>query len=269
MLVSHGLSERRSIRHMKFVRSTIRYEAEPESELNRRLRKRLRALAHRWRRLGTPMMTELVRRQGLVVNHKRVERLWGEEKLTLPRRKPRRRRKGTPPEQRFKAPTAPNQVWAYDFVHDRTEYGHKVRILTITDEFTHESLELRAGWRMNGRSVMEALDQLFNERGRPRYVRSDNGAEFRNVELTDWLSTMGVTPIYIDPGCPWQNGVAESFHSRLREEWLNQELFYSRAECQVLLDWYREEYNRNRPHSSLGYATPQEFANMYSASRQN
>lgn len=254
---------------MRFVRSTIRYEAEPESELNRRLRKKLKALAKRWRRLGTPMMTALVRRREPKVNHKRVERLWQEEQLTLPRRKPRRRRKGTPPDLRPQAPTGPNQVLAYDFLHDRTEYGGKLRILSITDEFTHESVELRAGWRMTGRTVLETLDELFAERGCPAYVRSDNGAEFRNAELTAWLTEQGVTPIYIDPGCPWQNPVAESFHSRLREECLNQELFYSRAECQVLLDSYRHGYNHNRPHSSLGYRTPAEFAKQFSTDRQN
>ena len=269
MLVERGLSERRSIRHMRFKRSTMRYKAMPESELNRELRALLRRLSERRRRWGSPMMTGVLKRRGYRVNHKRIERMWREERLTLPRRKPRRRQTGTPPEQRPKPPTGPNEVWAYDFMHDRTAYGQKVRILTITDEFTRESLELRVGWRMSGRSVMETLDQLFSERGRPRYVRSDNGAEFRNRELVRWLSQMGVTPIYIDPGCPWQNGVAESLHSRLREECLNQEVFYSRAECQVLLDWYREDYNRNRPHSSLSYVTPREFANMYSSGRQN
>lgn len=254
---------------MRFKRSTMRYRAVPESVLNRELREMLRRLSGRRRRWGSPLMTASVKRRGYSVNHKRIERLWREEGLTLPRRKPRRRRKGTPPAERPNAPTSPNEVWAYDFVHDRTEYGRKIRMLTIVDEFTHESLELRAGWRMNGKGIIEALDELSRERGLPRYIRSDNGSEFRSVVLTEWLNERGITPIYIEPGCPWENGVVESFHSRLREECLNQEIFYSRAECQVILDWFREDYNRRRPHSSLGYATPSEFANLYSANRRN
>ena len=269
MLVERGLSERRSVDHMRFRRSTIRYQAMPESELNQKLRKYLRRMASRRKRLGAPMMTALARRDVCPVNHKRVERLWREEELTLPRRKPRRRRKGTPKEQRPKAPSGPNEVWGYDFLHDRTEYGRKVRVLNIMDEFTHECLELRAGWRMSGKAVLEALCDLSRERPLPRHIRSDNGAEFRSKVLVDWLSEQGVEPIYIEPGCPWENGIVESFHGRLREECLNQEIFYSRGECQVVLDWYRDDYNGWRPHSSLGYATPSEFANLYQSSRPN
>lgn len=269
MLVDRGLSERRSIRHMAFRRSTIRYRAVPESELNRRLRGYLRRMARKRKRLGGPMMTAFARRDVHPVNHKRVERLWREEMLTLPRRKPRKRRKGTPKEERPKAPSRPNEVWGYDFLHDRTEYGRKVRVLNIVDEFTHECLELRAGWRMSGKAVVEALCDLSRERQLPQYVRSDNGSEFRSQVLTEWLSTQGVEPVYIEPGCPWENGIVESFHGRLREECLNQEIFYSRGECQVILDWYREDYNRRRPHSSLGYATPSEFANLYQKSPAN
>lgn len=269
MLVDRGLSERRSIRHLRFKRSSIRYRAVPESELNQRLRGYLRDMAQKHKRLGVPMMTEFARREVDWVNHKRIERLWREERLTVPRRKPRKRRKGTPKADRPKAPKGPNEVWGYDFLHDRTEYGKKVRLLNVIDEFTHECLELRAGWRMNGKAVLEALSDLSMERPLPRYIRSDNGSEFRSKVLTDWLKEQGVQPVYIEPGCPWENGIVESFHARLREECLNQEIFYSRGECQVILDWYREDYNQRRPHSSLGYATPSEFANLYRSTGQN
>jgi len=214
------------------------------------------------------MMTALIRRMGYRVNHKHVERLWREEKLTLPRRR-RRRQRGTPAEQRPHPATRPNDVWAYDFVHDRTEYGNRVKILVLIDEFTHENLEVFAAWRLTGLSLLEILDQLSQERGLPRYIRSDNGSEFRNKVLVEWLKQRGVTPIYIEPGCPWENGIVESFNGRLRDECLNEELFYSRAECQVVLDWFREDYNRRRPHSSLDYATPAEFAARFLTNRQN
>jgi putative transposase len=214
------------------------------------------------------MMTALVRRLGYGANHKRVERLWREERLTLPCRH-RRRRRGTPPEERPHPASRPNEVWAYDFVHDRTEYGRPVKILTLIDEFTHENLEAFAAWRLTGLSVLEILDQLSQERGLPRFIRSDNGSEFRNKVLVEWLRQHDVTPIYIEPGCPWENGIVESFNGRLRDECLNEELFYSRAECQVVLDWYREDYNRRRPHSSLDYATPAEYAERFLTNRQN
>jgi transposase InsO family protein len=204
-------------------------------------------------------MTDLVRRNVGWVNHKRVERLWAEESLTLPKRN-RRRRRGFPMEERPRPARRPNEVWSYDFIHDRTQRGRKLKILSVVDEYTRECLELRVGTRLRSRDVMETLDELITERGCPRYVRSDNGPEFIAKELRNWLKSQGVDPVFIEPGSPWENGLVESFHGKLREECLNEEIFWSGREAQVVLDGYREDYNRCRPHSSLGYKTPQEAA---------
>ena len=204
-------------------------------------------------------MTELVRREGYRVNHKRVERLWKLEGLPLVRKRSRKRKRsyclGRGPEA-----TRPNEVWSYDFIHDRTEYGQRLKMLTVLDEYTRECLEIRVDKRMDSRHVMETLEELIAERGVPRYARSDNGAEFVSRRLTEWLREKGVESIFIEPGSPWENGYLESFHGKLRDECLNEEIFWSRGEAQVVVDWYRDVYNSERPHSSLGYRTPAEVA---------
>ena len=203
-------------------------------------------------------MTELVRRRGHRVNHKRIERLWKLEGLPVPRKR-RRKWKTMAPDRLIRA-TKRNEVWSYDFLHDRTEYGQKLKVLTVLDEHTRECLEIRVEKRMDSRHVMETLDELMTERGTPRYTRSDNGGEFACKRLTRWLRDKGVTPVFIEPGSPWENGFVESFQGKLRDECLNEEIFWSRAEAQVVVDWYRDVYNRERPHRSLGYRTPLEVA---------
>jgi transposase InsO family protein len=213
-------------------------------------------------------MTNLLRRQGYTVNHKRVERLWRLDGLPLRRRRKRKRR--LPDAQARPRPaTCPNEVWCYDFLFDRTEYGQKLKILTVLDEYTRECLEVRVEKRMDSRHVMETLDELMQERGVPTYTRSDNGSEFIAERLRNWLSGRGTEPVFIEPGSPWENGFAESFHASLRDECLNEEIFYSRGECQVLVDWWRRMYNAERPHSSLGYRTPMEAAQQHFDGQQN
>jgi len=204
-------------------------------------------------------MTELVRRQGYRANHKRIERLWKLEGLPLPKKRPRKRVRNIISPRSPKA-TKANEVWSYDFIHDRTEYGQKLKMLTVLDEYTRECLEIRVDKRLDSRHVMETLDELMTERGVPRYTRADNGAEFISKRLTEWLREKGVEPVFIEPGSPWENGFVESFHGKLRDECLNEEIFWSRGEAQVVVDWYREIYNQERPHSSLGYRTPAEAA---------
>ena len=207
-------------------------------------------------------MTDLIRRMYGPYNHKRIERLWGEEDLQVPRRR-RRRRRGPVREKRQQEASRPNEVWSFDFVHDKTEHGQKLKMLTILDEFTRECLEIRVEKRMNARHVMETLDELMSERGKPRYTRSDNGPEFIANELTEWLENLGICPLFIEPGCPWQNGYIESFNGKLRDECLNEETFWSRAETQVIVDWFRDIYNLERPHRSLGMKTPYEMAQLH------
>lgn len=253
-----GVSERRACDALDVARSTIRYEAQPEDETNAWLREKLRALSSKHRRYGTPRMTALVRREK-ELNHKRVERIWQEEGLPVPRKR-HRYRPSTPMSERPDAPTGPNEVWCCDFINTKTEYGAKLKILTVLDEFTRESLEIRSERRMRSFEVLETMDELFAERGAPKFLRSDNGSEFTASLLVSWLAEQGVRPIHIEPGCPWQNGYIESFHDKFRSECLNEELFFSRGESQVIFDRWRTEYNEERPHSSLGYLTPAAFA---------
>jgi putative transposase len=254
-----GISERRCCRALRLWRASVRYEPRPEDPLNEVIREEMIRLAKRHRRFGSPRMTAMLRTGSRVVNHKRVERLYRQVGLTLPRRRKRKRR-GTPAEQRPYMASKPNEVWSCDFVHDRTEYGQRLKMLTVVDEYTRECLEIRVEKRMNGVDVLETFDELFHERGAPAHIRSDNGAEFISKKFSGWLYEQGVHPVYIEPGSPWENGYIESFNGKFRDECLEEELFWSRGEAQVIVDWWRTVYNQERPHSSLGYETPFEYA---------
>ena len=258
LLTTKGLSERRACLSLEVGRASIRYQVRPENEKNVRLRVEMRKLSMRHRRWGSPRMSGFFwKRYGY--NHKRVERLWDQERLAIPRKK-RRRLKGTPVWDRPQPATRPNEVWSFDFVFERTPYGRKLKMLVVIDEFTRECLEIRVEGRMRWQDVLETLDELIAERGAPTFTRTDNGSEFIAIELRKWLREKGITPIYIEPGSPWQNGFVESFNGKFRDECLDQEIFYSRGEAQVIVDWYRKSYNEERPHSSLGYLTPAEMA---------
>jgi putative transposase len=197
-----------------------------------------------------------LRHDGVVVNHKRVERVWKKEGLTQPVKKGRKRHKGgsVPLEA-----THANHVWTYDFIHDRTEDGQALRMLTVEDEYTREGLAVEVGRSMQAKRVKEILVGLFGERGSPEYLRSDNGPELIATELTGWLVGEGVKTHHIDPGSPWQNAYGESFNAILRRECLNRELFYGVLEARVKTETWRRRHNERRPHSSLGYRTPVQF----------
>jgi putative transposase len=254
LLVERGLSERRACAGLGVNRASARYEAKAEDATNALLREKLRELAQENRRYGSPRMAALLH-DLYGVNHKRIERLWQEEGLPLPR-KIHRRKEGMPMWLRPQEATRPNDVWCFDFVFDRTQYGQKLKMFTIVDEFTRECLEIRVEKRMTHQEVLEILDELIFERGKPKFVRCDNGAEFVAGELRQWLREQGIGQVNIDPGSPWQNGYIESFNGKFRDECLNQEIFFSRGEAQVIVDRFREQYNTKRPHSSLGYKTP-------------
>jgi putative transposase len=257
MLQTKGLPQRRACHHVGVARSSVRYDPKPEQPVNTLIRHELKRLSQRHRRYGTPRMTALLRRQGCHVNHKRIERLWRLEGLPLPRKRPRRERRRLGMTRPLEA-TRPNEVWCFDFVHDRTESGQKLKLLTVLDEYTRECLEIRVEKQMDSRTVVETLDELMTDRGHPRYTRSDNGPEFVAKRLRQWLHEKGVKPMYIEPGSPWENGFVESFHGKLREECLNEEIFWSRAEAQVVVDWWQWVYNHERPHRSLQFKTPAE-----------
>jgi len=254
-LQGQGLSERQACRLVGVSRSTVRYRPHPRDDAP--LAERLRKLAWRKKRYGYRRAWATLRRAGERINPKRVYRVWRKEGLSLKNR-PRRKRARSGASVPCQA-THPNHVWTYDFIHDACDSGRKLKLLTLLDEFTRESLAIEVATSIRAERVIEVLQPLFAQRGRPEFLRSDNGPEFVAHKLKAWLAETGTQTHYIDPGRPWQNGYGESFHSRLRDECLNAELFASLAEARVIIALWRREYNEERPHSSLGYRTPVEF----------
>jgi len=262
--ISQVSSERRACNAFQVNRTSHRYAPRSENPINETVRKEILDLAQRHRRYGTPRMTWLLQKRGFRVNHKRVERLYAAEGLQLPRKRSKKRYIPTGWCRPYEA-TRPNEIWAMDFVHDKTKHGGKIKFLTVIDEGCRECLEIRAEKRMTGRDVLETLDELMQEYGKPEYIRTDNGSEFISKELRKWLYDNGVQPVYIDPGSPWQNGYIESFNGKLRDECLNQEIFLSKVEAQVVVDWWRWVYNWERPHRGLKGITPAEARSSWSS----
>ena len=218
-------------------------------------------------RYGYRFITALLKREGWNVNRKRVYRLWRQEGLQVPKKQRKKRRLGTAAGgcTRRRAEHK-DHVWAWDFVFDRTANGRSIKWLSIVDEHTRECLALEVNRRMTSEDVLDVLRDLFVIRGVPKCIRSDNGPEFIAQAIRKFLAAVGVETLYIEPGSPWQNGYAESFHSRLRSELLDAEVFESVAAAQSLAAAWRSDYNHHRPHSALGYRTPAEFAAGESAS---
>jgi len=191
------------------------------------------------------------------VNHKRVERIWRQEGLKVPKRQPKRRRLWLNDGSCIRLrSTHKNHVWSYDFVHARTHDKRSFRLLTLIDEFTRECLAIDIGRKLNSEDVLSRLAELFVYKGIPEYIRSDNGSEFTAKAVRGWLGRTGVKTLYIEPGSPWENGYIESFNGKLRDELLNREIFDTLFEAKVLVDRWRYEYNHVRPHSSLRYKPP-------------
>ncbi len=194
---------------------------------------------------------------GWQVNHKRVERLWRQLGLKVPMKQPKRGRlwlnAGSCVRLR---PQHANDVWAYDFVTERTHDGRSFRGLTLVDEFTRECLSIDVARQLKSDDVLERLAWLFCTRGVPKHIRSDNGPEFTAKTVRAWLAKVGVKMLFIEPGSPWENGYIESFNGKLRDELLNGEVFFSLKEAQVLIEQWRKTYNTVRPHSSLKYKPP-------------
>ena len=163
----------------------------------------------------------------------------------------------------------PNHVWSYDFAMDSTEDGRRLKVMPVVDEYTRECLSLEGQRSIKACGVIDTLRRPFIERGEPDYIRSDNGPEFLAEALKKWLAASGVKTLYIEPGAPWENAYSETFISRLRDELLERELFANLKEAQVLLEDYREHYNHDRPHGTLGYLTPAEFAAIEALSGQS
>jgi transposase InsO family protein len=209
-----------------------------------------------YRRIGA-----LLRREGWRVNRKRVWRLWKLQGLKVPQKTRKKRRLGNSDNGIARRKAAhKDHVWAWDFIFDRTENGRSIKCLSVVDEFTRECLALEVQRSMTAGDVVDVLVELATLRGTPKHIRSDNGPEFIATAIRSWLGSAKVETLYIEPGSPWENGYAESFHSRLRDELLNVEVFGSVAEAKALALAWRLEYNHRRPHSSLKYQTPAEFA---------
>ncbi len=253
-------SERGACKLAEVSRCAKRYRSKKKPEEDR-LRSVIRRLARRYPRYGNARITQQLRREGWQVNRKRVHRIRKEEGLILPSKRPKRRRRGQPVERLQKARHR-DHVWSYDFVEDRTQKGGRLRILAVLDEYTRECLTLPVSPSMNAQGVIHALQWLFLVRGVPKFIRSDNGPEFIAGALQTWLKNNGCQTLYIEPGSPWENGYVESFFGKFRDECLNMHLFHNGAEARVVIEAWREEYNRRRPHSALGYLTPEEFASQ-------
>jgi transposase InsO family protein len=210
-------------------------------------------------RYGYRRITALLRRDGVLINAKRVQRLRRMEGLQVRQRQRRMRRLGLQQSERLRA-MKPRQIWSWDFVEDQTENGTRFRILTLLDEFTRQSLAVHAAWSIRAVDAITVIEAAIERYGAPQHLRSDNGPEFIAYAIQDWLKERQIKTLYIKPGSPWENGHIESFHDKLRDECLNRELFGTLAEARVILESWRIEYNEHRPHSSLGYKTPGEFA---------
>jgi transposase InsO family protein len=250
------VSERRACKVLGQPRATQRRPAHvPDGEPA--LVRRMAELATQYGRYGYRRVTALLRAEGFRVNHKRVERLWRREGLKVPAKQPQRRRlwlnDGSCVRLR---PAHRDHVWGYDFVKARTSDGRAVRLLTVIDEFTRECLAIDVARRITADDVLERLGRLFVRRGVPAHLRSDNGPEFTAKAVRQWLGKVGVTTLYVEPGSPWENGYVESFNGKLRDELLNAEIFDTLLEARVLVERWRQDYNRVRPHSSLGYRPP-------------
>jgi transposase InsO family protein len=250
------MSERRACQVTGADRKTIRYRSRRPDD--GALRARLRELAAERRRFGYRRLHVLLRVEGYVVNRKKTQRLYREEGLAVRRRRGRRRATG------MRAPLAaaafPNERWSLDFVHDQFASGRRLRILNIVDDATRECLAAIPDTSISGKRVVRELEALVARRGRPKMIVSDNGTELTSNAILGWAATRHVGWHYIAPGKPMQNAFIESFNGRMRDELLNETLFFDLAHARAVIAHWLGDYNERRPHSALGYRTPAAFA---------
>ncbi|PXA94316.1 IS3 family transposase [Nostoc sp. 3335mG] len=251
-----GMSERRACAVVGADRMSMRYRSCRADDGD--LRSRLCELAQQRRRFGYRRLHILLRRDGITINRKKTQRLYREEGLTVRRRKGRKRAVGA----RAPAPVLalPNQRWSLDFVHDQLVTGRRFRVLNIVDDVTRECLRAVVDTSISGRRVVRELADLIAERGRPKMIVSDNGTELTSNAVLAWSGDASIEWHYIAPGKPTQNGFVESFNGRMRDELLNETLFFTIGQARSILARWVDDYNNERPHSSLGYATPAAFA---------
>lgn len=263
LAVSHireslGLSERKVCQLVDISSSVYRYRPKPGNDDE--LRKRLRELAEQRKRFGSPRLHIMLKREGMVINHKRTERLYREEGLAL--RKKRRRKGAAGARVIMPLPKRTNERWSMDFVTDSIVTGRRFRALTIIDNYSRECPAIEVDTSLGGRRVVGVLERLAESRGLPETITIDNGPEFSGRVLDEWAYRKGVKLNFIRPGKPIENAYAESFNGRLRDECLNMNWFISLKHAREVIEDWRRDYNEVRPHSSLKGATPKEYAEM-------
>lgn len=258
---SLGLAERRALTAVGMSASSLRYVPAPDRNVD--LRWKIVALAQKNRRYGAEMIYLKLRQDGLQVNHKRVDRLYAQEKLHVRRR----RRKRVPPVDRqpLIRPSVANEVWSIDFIFDRIASGRALKCLVIVDDATHEAVAVMAQHSIGGNQLARMLDEVCARRGKPSVIRSDNGRELTGKAMLTWAHRNGVTLRQIEPGKPNQNAYVESFNGRLRDECLNEHWFVSLAHAQAVINAWVREYNEERPKKALGGLTPASYAKQLAA----
>ncbi len=248
-------SERRTCQVIGVARSSLQYRPVPRDD--DALRLAIIRLAKQYGRYGYRKVTKLLHVEGWRVNHKKVEQLWREEGLQLPQRHKKRKRLYHKDSSIIRLrPTCPNHVWAIDVVHDKLSNGRSDKMLTVLDEFTRRALAVVIRTKMGADDVLEALYPLLLRHGSPEYIRSDNGPEFSAEAMQGWLQRIGIKPIRIYPGAPWENGYNERFNGTLRREVLNAEWFTTTKQAQIVINHWLRQYNHTRTHQALNMPPP-------------
>jgi putative transposase len=258
---AHKVSERRACSVLGVARALVRYRScRPPDKA---LRERLRELAAERRRFGYRRLAIFLRREGFACNIKKVHRIYREEKLMVKRRRGRKRALGT--RQKLPVPDSLNQVWSLDFMSDSLSDGRRFRVFGVMDQCSREYLRIVADTSLPGQRIARELDAVIQQRGKPKLIVSDNGTELTSRAILLWSQEQNIGWHYITPGKPTENGYTESLNGKLRDECLNEHWFSTLDEARAVVEAWRQDYNRIRPHSSLGYLTPQEYAEQLSA----
>lgn len=266
LATERGLSQRHACQLVGLARASARYQPNPRRD-DAKAVALVRLYAEEQPLYGYRIIAAILQHDGHRINRKRVYRIWRQEGLQLPRRRAAKRRYGTAT-ARLQRATCPNEVWTYDFLEARTERGGKLRMLTVLDEYTRECVAIHVARSISSQQVIQLLEWLFLLRDAPNYLRSDNGPEFIAFALQQWLRDRHCHTLYITPGSPWENPFIERFNGTLRAEVLNRWLFADGQEAQTIIEQWRQEYNHQRPHSSLGYLPPAVFAQRAQLSLQ-
>jgi putative transposase len=260
----HGVSQRRACEALSVDRSSMRYRSVRPDDAS--IREAMKKVASERRRFGYRRIHVMLERQGIIMNLKKLRWLYREEKLTVRKRGGRKRALGT--RRPLALPSRPNERWSLDFVSDAFTDGRRFRVLAVVDDFTRECLCLVADTSLSGTRLARELDDLISRRTKPKTIVSDNGTEMTSMAILKWCQQTHIDWHYIAPGKPMQNGFVESFNGSFRDECLNETLFSSLAQARAAIATWKEDYNRNRPHSSLGNITPNEFATKMTLEKQ-